>query len=51
MGCNCGKPKTQQEFVYQFRGTMKIYKTEVEARAAVIRNGGGTVTPRAKTHV
>ena len=44
--CNCGGTKTAQEWVYRFRGQSKVYKTEVEARAAQIRNGGGTITIR-----
>ena len=48
MGCNCGKSAAKQEFVYQNGATTKVYRTEVEARAAVIRNGGGTVTARPK---
>lgn len=48
MGCNCGggAGKKAQEYVYKFRGATKVYKTEVEARAAQIRNNGGTITPR-----
>lgn len=44
MGCNCGKKNQQPSaFVYQApNGVTKTYKTEVEARAAQIRNGGGT---------
>jgi hypothetical protein len=50
MGCGCGGTKNKsQEWVYAFRGQTKVYKTEIEARAAQIRNGGGTITPRAKT--
>ena len=49
MGCNCGgKGRTNQEWVYSFRCETKVYKTEVEARAAQIRNGGGTITQRAR---
>jgi len=43
VGCNCGKTKINQQFVYTDKaGATKVYKTEVEARAAVIRSGGGT---------
>lgn len=49
MGCNCGsKGQTHTEWVYVFKGQTKVYKTEVEARAAQIRNGGGTITTRQK---
>ena len=48
MGCNCGqRGKASTIWVYSFRGVTKEYKTEVEARAAQIRNGGGTITTRA----
>jgi hypothetical protein len=44
MGCNCGKKNGQPSaFVYTDpKGVTKTYKSEVEARAAQIRNGGGT---------
>jgi len=44
MGCNCGKTKSTQNFVYTnpATGAKVIYRTEVEARAAQIRNSGGT---------
>jgi hypothetical protein len=45
MGCNCGGKGNQAKvnFVYVSpKGERKVYKTEVEARAAQIRNGGGT---------
>lgn len=48
MGCNCGgRGKKNQIFVYSFHGVVKEYKTEVEARAAQIRNGGGVITTKA----
>lgn len=48
MACNCGnKGKASTLWVYQYKGEQKVYKTEVEARAAQIRNGGGTITTRA----
>jgi hypothetical protein len=42
MGCNCGKTKTAaREFLYTPpSGPTKTYRTEIEAKAAVIRNGG-----------
>jgi hypothetical protein len=49
MGCNCGgRGATAKEWVYSFRGETKVYNTEVEARAAQIRNGGGNITARSK---
>lgn len=45
MGCNCGGTKAEQTYVYTSpNGEQKSYKTEVEAQAAKIRNGGGTIT-------
>lgn len=46
MGCNCGGQKIQYQWTYvnHSTGERKVYKTEVEARAAQIRNGGGTIT-------
>jgi len=47
MACNCGKTaQAKQNFAYTDpKGGQKVYKTEIEARAAQIRNGGGTYTP------
>lgn len=44
MGCNCGqKTSPKMNFVYVSpKGEKKVYKSEVEARAAQIRNGGGS---------
>ncbi len=49
MGCNCGGSKnSKQQFLYTSpKGENKVYKTEVEARAAQIRNGGGRITVQA----
>ena len=48
MGCNCGKGNAKQQFLYTSpKGEHKVYKTEVEARAAQIRNGGGNITVQA----
>jgi len=47
MGCNCGGAKTvsNTRWVYTSpSGQQKVYKTEVEAKAAKIRGGGGTIT-------
>lgn len=44
MGCNCGKTN-QQKYVYVYigkDGKQTIYTSQVQAQAAVIRNGGGT---------
>lgn len=43
MPCNCGNKNKKQSYVYTGPdGKTKTYPTEIEARAAVIRNGGGT---------
>lgn len=50
MGCNCGK-SSQQKFEYRFTGPdgkVKVYTSEVQARAAQIRQGGGSYVPVAK---
>lgn len=48
MGCNCGGKNKTQQFLYTSPGgEHKVYKTEVEARAAQIRNGGGKITVQA----
>lgn len=47
MGCNCGGQKTQPNVNYVYvspQGERKTYRSEVEARAAQIRNGGGSYT-------
>lgn len=46
MGCNCGSgaKTTQYEYVFTaMNGETKTYRTEIEARAAAVRSGGGTV--------
>lgn len=46
MGCGCGKGTAQQKLQYVVtapNGTSKTYHTEVEARAAVTRLGGGAI--------
>lgn len=48
MGCNCGGTKTAPtKFVYIHPVTKAktVYTSEVQARAAQIRNKGGTYTP------
>lgn len=48
MGCNCGnKGKQNVVWEYRFHGKTTIYKSEVQARAAQIRNSGGTISTRA----
>jgi hypothetical protein len=45
VGCNCGKTKAQQSYEYTDpKGTKKVYRTEIEAKAAVIRSGGSYKT-------
>ena len=46
MGCNCGsKGQPKVNYIYTAPGGQQTtYKSEVEARAAQIRNGGGTYT-------
>jgi hypothetical protein len=41
MACNCQNGTTAKTYVYTApNGSSKTFRTEVEARAAVIRNGG-----------
>ena len=41
MACACGNNNASKNYVYTApNGSTKTFKTEVEARAAVIRNGG-----------
>lgn len=43
MGCNCGQAKAQQKFIYTDpKGNQTVYTSEVQARAAQIRNRGGS---------
>lgn len=50
MGCNCGQSKKKNVvYDYTLRGVTKTYQTEIEARAAQIRNSGGTIKPRTVT--
>lgn len=48
MGCNCNKGPKHAKVVYTHpNGTKTTYNTEIEARAAQIRNGGSyTVVSR-----
>jgi hypothetical protein len=45
MGCNCGGQRASAKFNYLFtspQGKTTTYKSEIEARAAQIRQSGGT---------
>jgi hypothetical protein len=44
LGCNCGSKAKKQNFVYTHPKTKATttYTSEVQARAAQIRNGGGS---------
>lgn len=48
MGCACGGSKSANTtYVYIApNGTVTKYRTEVEAKAAQIRNGGGSYSAR-----
>lgn len=47
MGCNCGKKANEQQFVFTDQnGKTKTFTSEVQAQAAKIRAGGGTVQPK-----
>jgi hypothetical protein len=48
MACNCGKKAaaTTWQFVAK-DGTTKDYPSEIQARAAVVRAGGGKVVAKA----
>lgn len=42
MGCNCTKNTSNTQYVYtDGKGVQRTYRTEIEARAAQIRAGGG----------
>lgn len=45
MGCGCGANQNGQTYTYVYTsptGSTTTYRSEIEARAAIIRNGGGT---------
>ena len=45
MSCNCGKAQAKINYVYVSpKGDKTTYTSEVQARAAQIRLGGGTYT-------
>lgn len=51
MGCNCGGAKNGIQYNYVYvspTGVRKVYRSEIEAKAAQIRNKGGTyeATPK-----
>lgn len=47
MACNCRGKNGAKKFVYTApNGSQQTFRTEVEARAAQIRNGGGTYEAR-----
>jgi len=49
MPCNCGASGGAKQYLFVAPdGTQKTYQTEIEAAAAKVRNGGGTVTAVAK---
>lgn len=49
MGCACGNKNQAMEFVYvDPKGKSTTYTSEVQARAAQIRNQGGSYTSRPK---
>lgn len=46
MPCNCGKKNSATAWVLTTSTGTQTYPTEVQANAAKIRAGGGTVTPK-----
>lgn len=50
MPCACGQKTDSRVWVFTSRDgrTTQEYKTEVQARARVIREGGGRITVKAK---
>lgn len=43
MPCNCGKANAAQKYIYTSpAGQQTVYTSEVQARAAQIRNSGGS---------
>lgn len=48
MACNCGNKNKTQTWVFTAKdGTTTEYNSEIQARAAVIRSGGGRITVKA----
>lgn len=48
MGCNCSKKASATQFIYVApSGKKTVHKTEIEAKAAQVRaGGGGSITTR-----
>lgn len=46
--CNCGKAASNRVWVFTSKDgqTVKEYSSEIQARAAVVRAGGGRVTAK-----
>ena len=45
MGCNCNMGAKASSYIYRAPdGKTTTYRTEIEAQAAKIRNGGGSYT-------
>ena len=54
LGCNCGRGANGKKLVFiatDKKGQQKTFKTEIEARAYLARNGGGAVMKRELTGV
>lgn len=46
MACACNKNKGGTNFLYKSpKGATRTYRTKMEAEAAQIKNGGGTIQP------
>ena len=46
MGCNCGNKGGDKNFLYTApNGSQKVYTSEIQAKAAKIRNKGGNYVP------
>lgn len=49
MGCNCGKKAGSLVYVYTSpAGNTQTYNSEIEAKAAKIRAGGGSYTTQSR---
>lgn len=49
MGCACNKGKKNVVYIYTSpKGQQTSYTSETQAKAARIRNGGGSITERAR---
>ena len=48
MACNCGSKNQNKTWVFTSKtGETREYTSEIQARAAVIREGGGRITVKA----